>query len=410
MALVGANRGSRISQADRKRQAEWRAQNVEKIKTARAARLESLDGDREAIVDATHEYSRLDEGNVPSILLRRQFVALDTARQLRSVHDGDAEELVEFQSEAAQQRRAREIATRPPLTRLTHRHSNALSLYLTAVYVAHLEAKPGSTFTNTRRNALGTKERRAWIVLSGLSAAPTKAAKRARMRRALDELAIADLAALDRSGRQKRYEKWSLLSDTGTDAPYRVPSERDPDALAVPASFFYNGWHLALSPGEIAMLLAIMHRNWQRGGTLEPEGRQWVSLPEPVRQKIYGISDELYLHAQQLIEFGLIDFNDPMPTRRRGKIAVGRVPFRPIETMDEDDNVRVDSALPMAVPYLFMPGLPEVFNRDAFSVVRDTLRAFKSPYRLDDNAVFMPPQDLARFYSKNMPPSTRNDE
>ena len=119
---------------------------------------------------------------------------------------------------------------------------------------------------------------------------------------------------------------WLLLKEDGSESQYRVPSERESEAIKLPATFFLNGWHLVLTPGEIAMLLAIMDMARSVGRPSEPDTQQWVALPQSTRRDLYGLTGEIYLHAQQLREFGLVYFHDPMPTRRRGKISTKRMP------------------------------------------------------------------------------------
>jgi hypothetical protein len=262
---------------DWKRQAEWRERTVENINKSRQRRLEQLGKQHKAIRRAIEAYDRLDHRDLPGIVLRSSFIRLDTPRQ---VVQHDPHQL--SPEEQARQRR-REIATRPPLTRLVHRESNALALYLTAIFLAHLETAPGHGFINGRHNT-GDGDK-SWMVLSGLWS-PTdradRANQRARVRRALDELLAARLVAVTRSrGGRRKYEGWSLLKEDGSEQPYQRPSDRRPGALVLPAEFFLNGWHLVLTPGEIAMLFAIMNMHQRFGGSIEP-GRQryLIALPQ----------------------------------------------------------------------------------------------------------------------------------
>lgn len=282
---------------------------------------------------------------------------------------------------------------------MIHRQSNALSLYLTAVYVAHLDEKAGNAYTNDRHNLRGMAGgRSSWITLAGLSAPKEPRARRARMRRALDELVAANLANVAPPGGRNRYERWMLLADDGLGSQYRVPSERDLAAITLPAAFFLKGWHLVLAPGEIAMLLAIMHMHQKLGGSTEDDRRLLVSLPQSVRYRTYGLSGEIYLHAQQLWEFGLLEFNDPMQARRRGKIANKRIVTFTTGESEDNDAQKIESKPPRRVPYQFSPCLPSAFNEDAFTVVRDTLGALSLPYRLDEQGALMSPQELVKSY------------
>ena len=295
--------------------------------------------------------------------------------------------------------RRREIDTRPPLTRLVHRQSNALSLYLTAIYVAHLEAKPGRAFNNRRHNTRSKEDvGRSWSLLAGLSAPRDIRSRRARMRRALDELVAAGLVNIRPPGVRYRYEEWLLLKEDGSESHYRVPSERESEAIQLPATFFLNGWHLVLTPGEIAMPLAIMDMARSVGRPSEPGTQQWVALPQSTRRDLYGLTGEIYLHAQQLREFGLVSFHDPMPTRRRGKISTKRMPPPPPADDNTAGGEQEEHKPPSPVPYLFSPPDPAIFGQDAFTVVHTTLSALPIPYRLDDIADLISPQDLVKFY------------
>jgi hypothetical protein len=222
-----------------------------------------------------------------------------------------------------------------------HRQSNALSLYLTAIYTAHLEAKPGQVFENRRHNTRSTEDAsRSWSWLAGLSAPRDIRSRRARMRRALDELVAAGLVNIRPPGVRYRYEGWLLLSDDGSESQYRVRSDRESGAIRLPATFFLNGWHLVLTASEIAMLFAIMDKARTVRRRPEPSAQQWVALPRTVRRDFYGLSGEVYLHAHQLHEFGLVDFHDPMPARRRGKIYAKRMPPGPLRTMTQPARSR----------------------------------------------------------------------
>jgi hypothetical protein len=192
-------------------------------------RLQELTKERDAIKRAVEAYSILDLGDIPTIVLRSRFIRLGTARQLITTGEPGPDEPQQLSPAAQARERRRELGTRPPLTRLVHRQSNALSLYLTAVYMAHLEAKPGQTFENSRHNTRSTQEaNRSWCLLAGLSAPRDIRSRRARVRRALDELVAAGLVNIRSPSTRHRYERWALLSDDGSESPYRVPSDNDP--------------------------------------------------------------------------------------------------------------------------------------------------------------------------------------
>jgi hypothetical protein len=401
MAIMKIEPGSSVllDPVELDRQAAWRERSVQKIKDRRTSRLEELTREREAIQRAVDAYYVLDRGDVPWVVLRSRFVRLGTSRQTITVGETEADEPQEPSPAAAARARRREIASRPPLTRLVHRQSNAMSMYLSAIFVAHLETQPGQVFVNDRHNTRGREDAsKSWSLLAGLTAPREIRSRRARVRRALDELVTAGLVSIQPPTERYRYEGWLLLKEDGSETRYRVPSERESDAVRLPASFFVNGWHLVLSPGEIAMLLAIMDMARRVGRSTKPGGPLWIALPRTVRRNLYGLSGEMYLHAQQLHEFGLVDFRDPMSTRRRGKISSKPTPPQP-PADDTSPMEQAERKPPKPVPYQYSPANPEeVFNRNAFDVVQSTLRAFRLPYRLDDNAVMTSPQYAAKLY------------
>jgi hypothetical protein len=383
--------------ADAERQAAWRERNVKEIAKARKRRLKWLDEERPAIARALREYSVIDNPDVPWINFRRPFVRLNVPRMVGPDAVDEPREL----SNAAQAReRTREVATRPPLARLLHRQSKALSLYLTAVYVAHLETAPGSAFYNNRKNSRGTEEGLAgWTQLGGMITPQDSRSQRARIRRALDELVAAGLVSIGPPSKHYRYEGWNLRADDGTGSDYVVPGERDATGLSLPASFFLHGWHLVLTPGEIAMLFAITQMNRLFGGITEPgANRYWLALPQSVRRRRYGLSGEIYLNAQQLLEFGLVEFKDPMPTRRRGKISDKHNPPLPAPPDSEAETgaPQTGQEQPKRLPYQWAPAESTCFDRMAFEVVHATLTALPVPSRLTDSGLFSSPQEHAQ--------------
>src|SRR5512133_1782696 len=148
MNIVSGSFESLPDADDHKRQAAWRERNLQKIKASRTWRLEKLRKEQAAIKKAVDAYSVLDGGDVPWVVLRSRFIRLGAARQMILASEAQVEEPREHSPAAQARERRKEIDTRPPLTRLVYRQSNALSLYMTAIYVAHLEAKAGKAFNN----------------------------------------------------------------------------------------------------------------------------------------------------------------------------------------------------------------------------------------------------------------------
>lgn len=371
------------------RQAEWRDKGVQRIQAARQRRVQRLQKETEAIDRATRTYAQVDVGDVPVTQLRGTFVRLDTPRPPRH-RDREPQK-----PDAAARRRAarQDLDSRPPLTRLVHRDTNSLALYMTAVYVAHLETEPGNAFVNRHDNVFNKGDRASWVNLAGMSTPLEEHARRNRIRRALDGLQAAGLARLKPQGRQGRYDAWGLLKDDGSTSVYRVPGASSGRVVRLPAAFFYNGWHLVLDPPEIAMLLAIIEMS-QFAGVLPHSGQNGlpgVAFPEKARWERNGITGEVYEAAHQLHEFDLVSMWDPMPNRRRGKVSPTR---RALPTVDTTGEGNIDR-----VPYQFYPPAPRTFDRKALEVVTERLTLFGIPYRLDDNSDLIAPAELAKIYS-----------
>jgi len=371
------------------RQAKWRDKGVQRIRAARQKRLMRLQKETEAIDRATRAYAQADVGDVPVMQLRGTFVRLDTPRAPRR-RDRERQK-----PDAAARRRAarQDLDSRPPLARLVHRDTRSLALYMTAVYVAHLETGPGNAFVNRHDNVFKQGDRASWVTLAGMSTPLEEHARRNRIRRALDGLEAAGLARLKPKGRQGRYDAWGLLKDDGSTSVYRVPGAASGRVVRLPAAFFYNGWHLVLDPPEIAMLLAIVEMS-RFAGVLPDSGQNGlpgVAFPEKARWARYGITGEVYEAAHQLHEFDLVNMWDPMPNRRRGKVS----PKRPaLPAVDSSGDGNIDR-----VPYWFYPPALGAFDRKALEVVTERLTLFDIPYRLDDNGDLITPAELAKLYA-----------
>jgi hypothetical protein len=306
-------------------------------RAARRRGLADLGERKEALERALGAYAGMDRGQAPVIGLRAGSVRLPSPRPARPDPDDESEE---DPARRARSRLARDLATRPPVTRLLHRKSNALPLLLTAIYVAHLEGTPGQAYSNGHRNATRTAGAESWATLAGLHASGKSGPRNRRVRvtRALAQLDTAGLVETGRERQRDRFESFRLNHEDGSQRQYTVPGGDAPDMVHLPASFFVNGWHLALEPTEIAALLAII----DLGQRIRAEEFS-VALPMSVRWETYGISGEVYEAVHELAEFGVIELNDPMPRRRRGK-------FRPF-TEDQQDVALSHGNWPGPVPY-----------------------------------------------------------
>lgn len=324
----------------------------------RRRRLGRLRAKSEAIATARDAYAALErpESSVSAeVRVRPQFVRLARPRQRPP---GPPTSQLRW-----------DLATRPPLTKLVHRDSHALAFFLSALFVAHGQARHGRAFQNEWSINVRQGGKPHWAALGGLSdPGLATRARRARVTRALDELAKADLVEFG-SG-QGKYEGFSLRTEDGDGRRYWLPGERDGNILLLPASFFTQAWHLVLKPREIVMLLAVLehHRRLRSRGSTVP-----VALPMLVRDTEYGISGEVYGSIHELEEFGLIEIHDPMPNRRRGKIR-------------KRDAVVGEGADPESsfepLPYQLLP-LPDQLNREALSTVVDCLTESSVPPRLN---------------------------
>jgi hypothetical protein len=342
------------------------------LRDTRRRRLADLAERKDAIKRALDAYKGIDHGQTPVIGLRAGSVRLPNPRPALPDPDDEPEE---EPARRARSRLARDLATRPPVTRLVHRKGNALPLLLTAIYVAHLEGTPRQAFSNGHRNATkmeGGAE--SWATLAGLHASGRSGPRNRRVRvtRALAQLEAAGLVETGREHQRDRFEDFRLNREDGSQRQYTIPGADAPGTVHLPAAFFLNGWHLALEPTEIAVLLAIidlgqqLHTGWRRDR--EQSG---VALPMSVRWGTYGISGEVYEAVHELAEFSVIELNDPMPTRRRGK-------FRPF-TEEQQDIALSRGDRPGPVPYRFIYYGGTTFARPAAEVITTTLRQNPDP-------------------------------
>lgn len=360
-----------IARADR--QAEWRRRAAEAAKTARQSRLRRLQVRGDAVRQALEAYGALDDEHRPMIALRQGFVYLSEARP----------ELPDLNNEAIQDpklrntsRLRRDIQTRPPLTKLVNRKSNALPLLLTTTYVAHLECQPGRIFQNEHGNAIARSGAPSWAALAGLGAVSLRV-RRVRVTRALQELADISLVLIGPPGERDRFEGFRLYREDGTQRKYTPPGEYADDVVRLPASFFLNGWHLVLEPREVAVLLAIIDLTNRTSGSRRRDQEHSVALPESVRWARYGLSGEVYEAAHELVEFGLIEIRDTMPERRRGKLKP------PTRQQRERAEGYGQSLAPEAYRFVYDTS-GNAFQNDATQVVLGSLKEHSLPPRMLD--------------------------
>ena len=274
-----------------------------------------------ALRRAVDGYRAIDDGDVPQIALRQEFIRLREPRQLDgSTADANIDRF-EPSHQMARRRDELELVTRPPLTRMVHRSSRALALYLTAVYVAHLETRPGQVFPNQRHNVAQVGDLAPWCRLAGMTGPSQSRAGRARVSRALDEVCSSQVANIREPGARNRYSSWIMLDDSGSeDAIHHLGKADGPWYVCLRASFIRVGTSYC-QPTEIAMLLgsAGHEHNWISVAAWPPMAKVQLS-PSRCARNFYGITGETYIHVHELEEFGLLQIFDPMPGRNAEEI------------------------------------------------------------------------------------------
>ncbi|WP_445163701.1 hypothetical protein ACTXG5_11100 [Mycobacterium sp. Dal123C01] len=282
---------------------------VARARAIRAARLKDLHGRAYAVRTATDLYKALDVGEHPEVRIRKDFIRLGKSRPLRAAGTSLAS-------------RNGDAMTRPPLTKLIYRPSNALQVYSTGLYVAHQEFEPGKPVENRRQNNFGD----GWVQLCGLrdSGVSTRELN-LRLTRALKKLERHGLVAVSVAGNANRFDGFRLNREDASGHWYSVPSAASiTKSISLPSGFFRAGWHLILTSEELATLLIIVElthrlRLVPRKGSDEVG----VALPDSWKWGFYGLAHEAYASLHELREFGLIDVHDPND-RNRGKIPDSR--------------------------------------------------------------------------------------
>lgn len=333
------------------RQAEWRERAAERSASERRRRLRQLEDSEGAVGRVTRAYASLPMPSV-GVRLRETFVALDRPRERPGSPDGEI------------RRPRREVVeadrrSRPPMSRLLATTSRALPTYLSMLFVLNAErgAAPGEPRLNASRAAGGPES---WAVLCGRWVGGQRA-RRARLSRDLDALSAVDLVGLSRVDGRTQYEQFTVLSDDTGDQRYRPPT-RGEATVPLPANVFLNGWHLVLSPAELAMLIVVRHA-WRKSARATIT--HGVGIATSKRWATYGVSDETYSSVHELAEFGLVTLHDPMPNRRRGKI----------QTPPPEERARLEGEGVSLAPetYRLAPQSDDCFARPALTVVNACL-------------------------------------
>lgn len=296
------------------REAEYMSKASERLYAERERRLTFL---REAVTKsainrAAERLSALAHPDRDYIVIRSEFIYRLPARPAWDAEVGE------------------DATTRPPLTRLLKgKNQHAIALYLTKIFVEQMIAAHAAGKNPTppppprrRHSVYNIDNAPSEASLIGLPSFDRHRNQRRVFNRALDALDKCELVDLGNTG--QRYKNHTLNREDGSGRPYRVPSGEpsNPKHLCMPTEFFTTGWHLVLTPSEIATLLGVCHvadLKLPRAPHTEENPRQ-IFLAESVRRKHLGLSDEAYESIHQLAEFGLIETDDTVEGRRRGRI------------------------------------------------------------------------------------------
>jgi len=163
---------------------------------------------------------------------------------------------------------------------------------------------------------------------------------------------------------RNRWEGWHLSRDDGSGRKYRRPAT----GVRIQPGFFLQGWHLVLTPSEIACYFALVELSQRFSYAHSKNG---VGLAPSERILRYGMSDETYSKHNELAEFGLIQrMPDSVPYRRGGKVSAAVrsspiyvYPFQ-VELIDSQQ-----SAINVVIEKLDNPTPPRIFEFDPFASI-----------------------------------------
>jgi hypothetical protein len=293
--------------ANSRRQTDYVRDAGTRLNADRRRRREKLIDRRAAISKASKALSDLDNGDLPYVVLRSEFVARRNPRTW-----------------PPEDRRREEIRTRPDNTKLLHeRNPHAHGLVLGGLLVNQMDAAradydPARTSELVRQNVFNSRDAASWVTLTGLEGGHPRERRR-RLNRAIQALFNCDLVGLGEGAHPYRGFKFNC--EDGSGKPYKMPAESNrSELLCLPVQFFTSAWHLVLPPPHLATFLAIARQaDWLHYHRSQ-ESAAGVYLADQLRWSYLGLSDEAYETIHELEEFGLIDVIDPMPNRQRGRL------------------------------------------------------------------------------------------
>lgn len=293
------------------REAAYLAKAIENLQAERDRRLAFLKDavTKDAINRATQRLTALAHPDLDYIVIRSKFIYRLPARTRVAESPED-------------------ITTRPPLTQvLKGKNQHAIALYLTKIFLEQMQAAHAAADTpapppkpRRRHSVYNIDNSPSEASLIGLPSIDRRNQRRV-FNRALAALHKWELVDLGETG--QRYANYRLNREDGSGHAYTIPRGVPdiPQHLCLPTEFFTAGWHLVLTPSELATFLAVCHvadRKLPRVADGETPRR--IFLAESQRRDHLGLTDEAYLSIHQLAEFGLIDIDDPVEGRRRGRI------------------------------------------------------------------------------------------
>lgn len=210
---------------------------------------------------------------------------------------------------------------RPPATRLITSQGVALKLYLTALFEAHTQGRPGAQPDNGRPHVGPSRAAPGWIDLiasgaedSGGDVFLTRAEKRTRqLRDTLKRLHKDGLVFLPRLAEPgHKYEKFLLADEggpraAGTILRYKIPTPAEA-SFTLPVGLFTNGWISVLTDTELAFLLMLAFYQARSPG-------QEFRIRSETRLRHLGLGRDAY-EAHQLFEAAGIATVTADPTQR----------------------------------------------------------------------------------------------
>jgi hypothetical protein len=282
----------------------------------RMERLRGLEGGKQAADVCTALKRVWDEGlRPPRVLVRRQYARLDIPV-----------------SGPVSDRKLPARPSRPPSTRLIYPRGVAQDFYLTMLFVTQCERGPGQRVASGRPLSIPSPTAtglRPWTDLvmvpaerrAGTSTHHSVEINRLRQleaavrKLAADDVRLVDLPhSGDPRGRLKGFVPLveSGLLGYASRTPYSVPGASD-EVFSVPASFFMNGWHSALTASEVAMLFAVWAASPNDAASAS---HMWLEGEARIRR--YGLSPAAYGTQAFLQDLDVLHVDVPDGRREDG--------------------------------------------------------------------------------------------